>query len=713
MDVDLALRTTGIVLAIGLVAIPLAQVLRLPSMVVLVALGIVAGPNVLDLVDVPIDSPGPSLLFSLGVALILFHGGLGISLRVISATMVGLLLLAIPGVMITAGIVAAAIVPLFGVPWDIALLCGAVLAATDPAILVPLFERLGLRPRVGQTVIAESALNDPMSAVLALTLAGVVTAGGLTGAFTADGALVEFLRSIAIGLGIGLIGGVVIAALLSTHRFGVLRESIAATLLAVVALEYFTAETIGGSPYLAAFIAGLIVANKDLIRIDRDRAQEEQLDRYVAQTVDIIVIAIFVILGLNLDVDLLLDNIWAGLGVMAVFILIARPATVAICLGLDRRSRWTRQEATFIAWCRETGVVPVSIAALLLADGVPGARLAATLVTFAVIVTLLLQATTAGWAARRLGLVDEAPASDACRASRSTPWEPRRRTASVPTMNRIRIGFRFAGASWRIVRDEPSLAVFPFLSVAFALIYALLIVLPISVVGYALFGDAQILWLIPLILFTLGASIGATFFGVAAAHNASEVMDGRDPTLGGGIAVARSRIGVIVQWALVNTTVGVLLQVIGDKAGPVAGTLIQALGGAAWSIASFFAIPILALEGLGPFATLKLSASTIRRKWGESLVGGAAIGIVSLLIALAGVGIVVLGALAVSGGVAALGIPVIVIGVLVIIAGLVVGSVIGAVFRVVVYRYATTGAVAPGFDETELQQVFRPRGGRI
>ncbi len=287
------------------------------------------------------------------------------------------------------------------------------------------------------------------------------------------------------------------------------------------------------------------------------------------------------------------------------------------------------------------------------------------------------------------------------------------RLLASPSMNRFRIGFRFAGASWRIVRNEPSLAVFPFLSVAFAIVYALLIVLPISAVGYALFGDAQILWLIPLILFVLGASIGATFFGVAAAHNASEVMDGRDPSLGGGIKVARSRLGVIIQWSLVNTTVGVLLQVIGEKAGPLAGPILQVVGGAAWSIASFFAIPILALEGLGPFATLKQSASTIRKKWGESLVGGAAIGIVSLLIALAGGGLIALGALAVSGGIAALGIPLIVLGVLVIIAGIVVGNVIGAVFRVVVYRYATQGAVAPGFDEAELQQVFRPRGGRI
>jgi cell volume regulation protein A len=125
--------------------------------------------------------------------------------------------------------------------------------------------------------------------------------------------------------------------------------------------------------------------------------------------VDIIVLAIFVVLGLNLDVQLLVDNLWAGLAVMVVFIFIARPATVAFGLGLDRRAGWTRQEAIFITWCRETGVVPVAVASLLLAEGVPGAELVATLVTFAVIVTLLLQATTAGWLARRLGLIETQP----------------------------------------------------------------------------------------------------------------------------------------------------------------------------------------------------------------------------------------------------------------------------------------------------------------
>ncbi|MEI7439115.1 MAG: cation:proton antiporter, partial [Thermoleophilia bacterium] len=275
MEVEEILRTVGVVLAIALVAVPVAELLRLPVMVVLIAVGLVCGPSALDLVSVPLDSAGPSLLFSLGVALILFHGALGISVRVISQTAVGLLLLAIPGVMITAGILAIAVIPLFGVSWQIALMAGAVLAATDPAILIPLFDRLGLRPKIAQTVIAESAINDPMGTILTLTLSAIVVAGGMTtSALSTNGPLVEFAQSIGIGLVIGVVGGVVIAFLLSNHRLGVLRESAGATLLAMVALAYATSEATGGSPYLAAFVAGLIVGNKELLRIAHDRVQE-------------------------------------------------------------------------------------------------------------------------------------------------------------------------------------------------------------------------------------------------------------------------------------------------------------------------------------------------------------------------------------------------------------------------------------------------------
>jgi cell volume regulation protein A len=93
---------------------------------------------------------------------------------------------------------------------------------------------------------------------------------------------------------------------------------------------------------------------------------------------------------------------------MAAFLLVARPVTVAACLLPDRRARWTREEIVFMSWCRETGVVPAAVAGLLLAEGVEGADTIAALVALAVVVTLLVQATTAGALARRLGLVEAA-----------------------------------------------------------------------------------------------------------------------------------------------------------------------------------------------------------------------------------------------------------------------------------------------------------------
>jgi len=97
---------------------------------------------------------------------------------------------------------------------------------------------------------------------------------------------------------------------------------------------------------------------------------------------------------------------------MFVFIFVARPITVLACLLPDRRGRWTRNEIAFLSWCRYTGVIPAAVASLLLADGVEGAEIAVSLVALAVLSTLLLQATTAGYVARRLGLIED-PEPDA------------------------------------------------------------------------------------------------------------------------------------------------------------------------------------------------------------------------------------------------------------------------------------------------------------
>jgi cell volume regulation protein A len=407
--VDDVLRDIGLVLGAGLLSVPLAAVLRVPLMVVLVGMGALVGPSALDLVESPLDGVGAQLVFTLGVSLILFHGGLGISLRVIQRTAVGLGLLVLPGVVLTACVVAVPAHLLLDVRWSIALMIGAVLASTDPAVLIPLFERLRLRPKVAQTVIAESAFNDPTGTVLTLTLASVVTAGSVD----LSEPVGEFAESLALGAGVGLAGGLALALLLSSHRFGAWRESPAAAIVAVVAAEYFASEQIGASGYLAAFVMGLMVGNMELFGVRRDAAHVRVLDNFASQAAEVAMLAIFVTLGLNLPFDALRDDLWAGLAIMAVFIFVARPLTVLACLLPDRRAGWTREELAFVCWCRETGVVPAAVASILVARGVPGAEQAVTMVAFAIVTTLLLQATTAGIAARRLGLLE---ASEPARA---------------------------------------------------------------------------------------------------------------------------------------------------------------------------------------------------------------------------------------------------------------------------------------------------------
>ena len=403
MEAEQILRDLGLILGAGLISQVIATLTRIPDMILLIAAGALMGPSVLGLVASPLDGVGSQLLFNIGVALILFHGGVGISLAVISRTAISLGLLVFPGVLLTAFIVALVVYPVFGVAFPVALVVGAVLAATDPAIIIPLFERLNIRPKVSQTVVAESAFNDVTGTVLTLTLVGVVEAGRITLA----GPAWEFTKELALGAGIGVVAGALLCfAVSSTARAGIWDESPGVAILAVVALAYVSAEFIGGSAYLAAFLMGLMVGNMDRLGLGHHDEHATLLEGFLGQVAEIATLLVFVTLGLNLPFDALQQSFLGGILVMAVFIFIARPLTVLACLLPDRRGSWTRNEIIFLSWSRYTGVIPAAVASLLLARGVEGAEIAVSMVAFAVCSTLLLQATTAGPLARKLDLID-------------------------------------------------------------------------------------------------------------------------------------------------------------------------------------------------------------------------------------------------------------------------------------------------------------------
>ncbi len=406
MAVKDVILTLTLMLGAGLAARLAADLLRLPQMLLLLGAGVLLGPSVSGAIDVPLDSMGAQLILTLGVSFILFHGGLQLSVAVLGRVVVGLLLLAIPGVVLTAVVTGSAAALAFGLPLTTGLLVGAALAPTDPAILVPLFQRLRLRPKVSQTIIAESALNDPTGAVLALAFAGVV----LSGKASLTTPMVDFLRDLSISTGMGVVFGIVLSAAVSSHRAGIWRESAAIAVIAVVAGSYFSIDTAGGSGYLGAFLAGLIVANMDRLGLAMHSHHEREVRILVALIADIMVLLVFITLGANLPWRSIADHFWPSLAVLAMLVFVARPLVVLACLVVDRRGSWSREEFIFLAWTRETGVVPAALAGIIVSMHVPNSDLVVTSVALAIIVTLGLQSTTKRWLARRLGLLEgEAP----------------------------------------------------------------------------------------------------------------------------------------------------------------------------------------------------------------------------------------------------------------------------------------------------------------
>lgn len=393
-------ETLAILLAAGLLSEVLAGILRVPRMVVLVAVGAVLGPEVAGALDLPLESVAVQILLTLGVSMILFHGGLGLSFDVLRPVAVGLGLLAVPGVVLTALVTGTAAALAFDLPFEAGLLIGAVLAPTDPAILIPLFERMRLRAKVLQTVVAESALNDPTGAVLALAIAAFVLEGdgSLAGPFG------EFVLDLGISTGLGIVFGAVLALVISQRRPGIWRESPAIAVLLVVTGGYFTIDFAGGSGYLGAFVAGFIVGNMSKLGLGMHTRREWEMRSFAATTADVVVMFVFLVLGANLPFDEIADEGLPALLTVAALVLVARPLTVLACLLADRRGRWERSEIAFVAWTRETGVVPAALAGVLIAEGVPHEAELVTAVAVAIVVTLAVQSTTKAWLARRLRL---------------------------------------------------------------------------------------------------------------------------------------------------------------------------------------------------------------------------------------------------------------------------------------------------------------------
>jgi cell volume regulation protein A len=397
------LLDAAIILGSGAICRYVAGGVRVPDIVLYLLAGVMLGPAVLGLINIPAGSALNQVVLLFGASFILFDGGATVRIRVLKKVWITIVVIATLGVLITAFVTGLAAQYLLGLPLGFALLLGATFASTDPATLVPVFRQIHIRERVAQTVIGESALNDAMAGIFTLTLLGVVLG---TQGFDFLQASGDLLWNAGLGLLLGAAIGYVAAFLIGHERLGFLQESVPLVALICVLGAYLSAGRFGASGFMSVFVAGVVVGNRDSIGFRLKPPEEAQLEEFMDITSLIMRIFIFVLLGTHVDFRLVLQHFWPAVAVVLLFMLVARPLTVFICAAPDRRASWSRNELLFMCWTRETGVIPAALAGILVARDAPHADVIAAVTFMAILMTILVQATTTRWLARRLGLLE-------------------------------------------------------------------------------------------------------------------------------------------------------------------------------------------------------------------------------------------------------------------------------------------------------------------
>lgn len=397
------LLSCGLILAVGTVTALLAQKIRIPDIAVFLVAGIAIGPQALGLVDIRADSALSQIILLFGASYILFDGGASLRFNVLKQVWITIVVIATIGVLISAGIIGLAAHAILGIPLVVALLLGATLASTDPATLVPIFRQIHIRDRVAQTVMSESAFNDAVGAIITFAVLTVATGSG---EFSLTSSLIDLLKQSIIGIVAGIVLGYLAALLIAHERWAFLAEYAPVVTLVAVIGAYFAASDLHASGFMAVFVFGIMLGNKETFGFRMEAGEAQKLDEFVLTTAFIMRLFIFILLGAQVDFTLVGQYWLGGVAVVAVLMLVARPATVFLCTLPDRRARWSFNEMLFMCWTRETGVMPAALAGLLLGMKAPGAQIIASITFVAILMTILIQAPTTEWLGRRLGLLE-------------------------------------------------------------------------------------------------------------------------------------------------------------------------------------------------------------------------------------------------------------------------------------------------------------------
>ncbi|MDX6609180.1 MAG: hypothetical protein QOF85_1105 [Solirubrobacterales bacterium] len=274
-------------------------------------------------------------------------------------------------------------------------------------------------------------------------------------------------------------------------------------------------------------------------------------------------------------------------------------------------------------------------------------------------------------------------------------------------MSRIKRGWQLTKKSWGLLNKHRELLRFPLYGGAATILCALIVIGP----GVYLIEDDQTIFggALAVIGFYLLAVIG-TYFSVGLAAAADMIFHGREASVADGLAVARARFSQIAGWAAVSTAIGIVLSALENQGalGQIAGRLL-AVG---WSLITFLAVPVIALEGTGPLQTLKRSSSLFKSRWGTQVTGNIAIGGAVFLLGVLPSALLIFAGFLIWASAGFAGALLLVLGVIGLAISMLVSSALSNIFGVALYRYALDGEALGGFTPEELNSAIKTRKGR-
>ncbi|WP_163152618.1 potassium/proton antiporter [Anoxybacillus sp. MB8] len=382
---DFIIFLLGLLLIIGVLTTKFSSWLGVPSLVFYILVGMILSKFIY------FDNAFLTQIFGIfALIVILFEGGMNTKWNTLKKVIVPSSSLATFGVLITAICVGAFAKYILNISWAEGLLLGAIVSSTDAAAIFATLGSVYVNRRLSATLEAESGMNDPMAVILTLSLITFVQNPEISILHTLLGFFWQIISGILIGLGMGKL---TIWCMNKIHLDSSGLYPILSLSFAV--LSYSTAALMKGSGFLAVYIMAVFVGNSQIV-------YRHSVFRFNEGLAWMMQIFMFILLGLLVFPNELVEVAWEGI-VLAIFlIIVARPISVMVS---TIKMRFSMKEKLFLSWAGLKGAVPIVLATYPLIANIENSQLIFNIVFFIVLISALIQGSTISLLAKHLGLL--------------------------------------------------------------------------------------------------------------------------------------------------------------------------------------------------------------------------------------------------------------------------------------------------------------------